>query len=216
MTKWKYALAAAAAFIPAIALVTPSGAQGDAQLPGQADVSRVTAGTYTTDPGHTLIGWRANHFGFNDYFGIFGGATGTLEIDPAAIEDAKVDITIPIANVITASEGLTGHLLRPGQDGASPDFFGPDPQPARFVSTSVESTGGTTANITGDLTLKGKTRPIVIAAEFTGAGKHPYNGKSTVGFEGRTVIKRSDFDINYGIPMVSDNVELDITVAFEM
>jgi len=57
-------------------------AQSAPQVPGVKDTSRVAAGTYTTDPGHTLIGWRVSHFGFNDYFGIFGDATGTLTLDP--------------------------------------------------------------------------------------------------------------------------------------
>ena len=57
----------------------------------------LTAGTYTADSGHTLIGWRVNHFGFNDYFGIFGDSTGTLTIDPANPAAAKVDITIPVS-----------------------------------------------------------------------------------------------------------------------
>ena len=69
------------------------------QLPGQMDVSRVTAGTYQTDPAHTLVGWRVNHFGFNDYFGSFGDAEGTLTMDPADPSAAKVDVTVPITSV---------------------------------------------------------------------------------------------------------------------
>ena len=190
-------------------------AQGDQQLPGQVDVSRVEGGTYQVDPNHTLVGWRANHFGFNDYFGIFGSTTGTLEIDPANPTAAKLDVTVPIASVTTASEGLTEHLTRAGRDGGAPDFFGPDPAPARFVSTSVESTGDMTANITGDLTMNGVTKPVVIAAEFTGAGANPMSQVQTIGFEGTTTIKRTDFGINAFVPMVSDEVELDISAAFE-
>jgi polyisoprenoid-binding protein YceI len=188
---------------------------GPPQVPGQVDVSRVAAGTYQVDPGHTLVGWRANHFGFNDYFGIFGNPTGTLEIDPANPAAAKLDVTLPIASVITASEGLTDHLTRAGRDGGAPDFFGPDPAPARFVSTSVEPTGDLTANITGDLTMNGVTKPMVIAAEFTGAGANPMSQVQTIGFEGTTTIKRTDFGINAFVPMVSDEVELDISAAFE-
>ncbi len=64
-------------------VAAPLIAQSAPQTPGAVDVTRVTAGTYNTDPGHTLIGWRVSHFGFNDYFGIFGDATGTLVLDPA-------------------------------------------------------------------------------------------------------------------------------------
>ena len=112
------------------------------------------------------------------------------------------------------SAGLTDHLLRPGKDGAKPDFFGPEPADARFVSTSVDATG-TSAKIDGNLTLNGITRPVTLAAEFTGAGNNPYNKKLTVGFSATTTIKRSDFGIDTAIPLVSDEVELEIHVAFE-
>ncbi|MCW2382867.1 MULTISPECIES: YceI family protein [unclassified Sphingobium] len=215
MKRTKIALATALVALPAILVVAPLAAQNEAQLPGQKDVSRVAAGTYKADAGHTLVGWRANHFGFNDYFGIFGDITGTLEIDPAKLSAAKVDVSIPVARVVTASAGLNGHLLRAGKDGGKPDFFGPDPAPARFVSTSVVATSATAAKITGDLTLNGVTRPVVLQAEFTGAGKHPYNGKATLGFEATAAIKRSDFGMTYAIPIVSDQVELTISAAFE-
>lgn len=189
-------------------------AQGAPQAPGQQDASRVTAGTYTADPGHSLIAFEVNHFGFNDYYGIFGDVAGSLEIDPANLDAAKVDVTIPVASVTTASKGLTDHLLRAGKDGGKPDFFGPAPAAARFVSTAVKAEG-MMATITGDLTLNGVTRPVTFQAEFTGAGVNPFNKKETIGFEAETEIKRSDFGVNYGIPFVSDEVELDISVAFE-
>ena len=190
-------------------------AQGAPQIPGARDPARVTAGTYAADASHSLIAFEVNHFGFNDYYGIFGDVAGTLTIDPANIAAAKVDVTIPVASVTTASKGLTEHLLRAGKDGAKPDFFGPAPAPARFVSTKVERTGDMTASITGNLTLNGITKEVTFEAEFTGAGDNPFNKKATIGFEAETEIKRSDFGVNYAIPFVSDEVELDISVAFE-
>lgn len=199
------------AFAPALT------AQGTPQVPGAQDTSRVTAGTYAADPAHSLIAFEVNHFGFNDYYGLFGDVAGTLVIDPASPNAAKVDVTIPVANVTTASKGLTDHLLRAGKDGGKPDFFGPAPAPARFVSTSVtvDPKDAMKATITGNLTLNGVTRPVIFEAEFTGAGNNPFNKKATIGFEAETEIKRSDFGVNYGIPFVSDEVELDISVAFE-
>ncbi|MDZ4307971.1 YceI family protein [Allopontixanthobacter sp.] len=206
------------AFAAALALggvATLSAQNSPPQVPGAMDASRVTAGTYAVDPAHTLVGWRANHFGFNDYLGLFGSAEGTLQLDPANVESAKVDISVPVGMVTVASDGLRDHLLRPGKDGAAPDFFGADPVPARFVSTAVRRTGDTTAEITGDLTLNGVTRPVTIDAEFSGAGVNPMNKKETLGFEGSATIKRSEFGVAYGIPLVSDEVELDISAAFE-
>ncbi len=214
-------LAAAATLalaVTATALAPALTAQGaPPQVPGAQDPSRVTAGTYAADPNHSLIGWEVNHFGFNDYYGLFGDVAGTLVIDPANLLAAKVDVTIPVANVTTASKGLTDHLLRAGKDGGKPDFFGPAPAPARFVSTAVtvDAKDATKATITGDLTLNGVTKPVTFEAEFTGAGNNPFNKKATIGFEAETSIKRSDFGVNYAIPFVSDEVELDISVAFE-
>lgn len=217
MNRIAFAAAAAATVLAVtggIAAAPVLFAQGAPEVPGKPDPARVTAGTYAADPGHSLIAFEVNHFGFNDYYGLFGDVAGTLEIDPANLDAAKVDVTIPVASVTTASKGLTEHLLRAGKDGGKPDFFGPAPAPARFVSTSVKA-DGMKAMITGDLTLNGVTKPVTFEAEFTGAGTNPFNKKATVGFEAETSIKRSDFGVNYGIPFVSDEVELDISVAFE-
>jgi polyisoprenoid-binding protein YceI len=186
------------------------------EAPGKPDTSRVAAGTYALDPNHTLIGWRVDHLGFSDYFGVFGDATGTLTLDPANPAAAKVDVTIPVAKVLTASTGLNAHLLRPGKDGGKPDFFGPNPADARFVSTQVTpGADGTSATIVGDLTLNGQTHPVTIAARFKGAGTFP-GGKPTVGFQGKATISRSQWGISTGVPLVSDQVELDISAPFEL
>ncbi len=189
-------------------------AQSAPKVPGAKDASRITGGTYNTDPSHTLVEFEVDHFGFSDYFGIFGDATGTLMLDPKMPANAKVDITIPVSKVTTANARLTEHLLRAGKDGGKPDFFGPNPADARFVSTSVV-VKGTTAKITGNLTLNGITAPVVLDTEFHGAGINPYSKKETVGFEAETTIKRSTFGIITAIPFVSDEVELEIEVAFE-
>lgn len=210
---WSNAMRKLLCALPLFAAV-PLIAQSAPQTPGAVDVTRVTAGTYNTDPAHTLVGWRVSHFGFNDYFGIFGDATGTLVLDPAKPNASTVDITIPVGKVTTASAGLTGHLLRAGKDGGKADFFGPAPADAKFVSTSVVAKG-TTAKITGNLTLNGVTKPVVLDTTFSGAGNNPFNKKATVGFHATTTIKRSEFGVNYGIPVISDAVKLDISVAFE-
>ncbi len=204
----------------AAALVVPAGiaiAQMPTEAPGTDDPSRVTAGSYKTDPRHTQVGFEVMHFGFNPYFGLFGDVTGTLELDPKNVAAAKVDVTIPVSSVITSSAGLTEHLLRAGKDGGKPDFFGPAPAPARFVSTSVQvdPKDPKAAMITGNLTLNGVTKAVTLEAEFTGAGINPFNKKESVGFEAEGEIKRSDFGIMGGIPLVSDAVEIEISVAFE-
>ena len=200
----------------AAAVATPIVAQQAMQAPGSPNPAAITGGTYTVDPGHTLVGWRLSHLGFNDYFGIFGDATGTLTLDPKNPGAAKVEITVPVSKVTTASAGLTSHLLRAGKDGGKPDFFGASPADAKFVSTSVTASG-MTAKIAGNLTLNGVTKPVTLDAKFVGAGKAPamMGGKENVGFHATTTIKRSEFGIGYGVPVIGDEVKLDITAAFQ-
>lgn len=203
----------------ALACAAPLIAQQGGGKVGSSDPSRVVAGTYQADPYHTLVRWEVDHLGITPYFGIFGDVTGTLTIDPGNPGAAKVDITIPVAKVTTASAGLTAHLLKPAaKTGDKPDFFGPAPADARFVSTSVvpDADDKNEAKITGNLTFNGVTRPVTLDAKFYGAGKAPaaMGGKDNVGFEAEATIKRSDFGVNMGIPMVSDEVELDIVAAF--
>ena len=203
-------LAAIAAIIAVPVIAQQSGP------PGAPDKARVTAGTYAADPGHTMVVWEVDHFGFSKYTGLFGDVTGTLVLDPANPAASKVEVTIPVAKVTTANAGLTGHLLRAGKDGGKPDFFGAAPADAKFVSTSVVlDDDGDEAKVTGNLTLNGVTKPVTLDVDFHGAGTNPYNKKVTVGFNAEATIKRSDFGIAFGIPAVSDTVDLEIHAAFE-
>lgn len=183
--------------------------------PGVVDTSRVAAGTYALDPSHTLVSWEVDHFGFNDYIGLFGDITGTMTIDPAAIEKTKFEIMIPIAKVSVASQGLKDHLLRPGKDGGSPDFFGPEPGMATFKSVSVTKLSNTIAGVSGMLTMNGQSHPVTLRVEFSGAGTNPYNKKQTIGFHANATIDRTKWGINYAVPFVGKDVDLKISAAFE-
>lgn len=177
------------------------------EAPGKANPALVQPGTYTVDAGHTLVTFKVNHLGFSEYHGQFGNPTGTLTIDPKNPGQAKVDVSFPIDSVSTTSDALDKHLK-----GA--DFFDAAKHPAgRFTSTAVR-VSGQEATITGNLTLRGVTKPVTLRARFIGAGNSPMGGKLNIGFAGTTTIKRSDFGISYGIPMVSDNVDLTIDAAF--
>lgn len=190
-------------------------AQDAPEMPGMKDPSRVSAGTYALDASHTLVKWNVSHFGFNDYFGIFGNITGTMEMDPEDIEAATFEIMVPIADVTVASSGLKDHLLRAGKNGAEPDFFGSEPGMAKFTSTRVTKAGEMAANVTGDLTINGKTAPVMLSVQFAGAGANPMNKKETVGFHARGVMDRTQWGIDYAAPLVSKDVELIISAAFE-
>lgn len=194
--------------LPLLAAAPLLAQNGAPQLPGQADASRVAAGTYTVDNHHAQIQWTVNHFGFNDYFGIFGQPTGSLTIDPAKPNDAKVSVIIPVTELATSRADLTKHML-------TPDFLDAAKFPtATFESTKVIATGNT-AKITGNLTLLGVTKPVTLDATFTGAGTNPMTKKATVGFHGTTTLKRSDFGMTKFVPFVSDEVKIAISIAFE-
>ena len=196
--------------IPAsfIALAAPVGAQ-PMPVPGTGDVARVQAGTYKVDPAHTQVNWTVNHLGFSLFSGSFADATGTLVIDPRRPDATRLSITIPIDRVVTTSGALDTHLK-------NADFFDAAKHPtATFTSTRVQATG-TRARITGNLTLRGVTRPVVLDARFIGAGNNPRGTKAlNIGFAATTRISRSAFGISYGVPAVSDAVDLQINAAFE-
>ena len=213
----KTAIAAISAAALACASIGASSlfAQAAPQAPGQMDASRVTAGTYALDPAHTLVQWRLDHFGFNDYFGLFGNISGTMTLDPANVEAATFDISIPIADVTVASAGLKDHLLRPGKDGAKPDFFGPNPGMAKFTSTNVRRLDDDRAVVSGMLDMNGRSGPVTMLVEFSGAGTNPMNKKSTVGFHANAVIDRTQWGLDYAAGMLGNDVALTITAAFE-
>lgn len=203
-------LISAAAFT-AIAGGTVVIAQQMPAAPGAKDPARVTGGTYQIDPGHTQIVFAYDHMGFSNNVGVISESTGTLTLDPKNVAAAKVSVDVPIANIRTGVAKLDEHLMKA-------DFFDAAKFPkATFVSTSVKADGPTGAEITGNLTIKGITKPVTLDAEFYGAGKAPAmaGGKENVGFVATGAVKRSDFNMGYGVPMVGDAIELKIVAAFQ-
>ena len=196
------------AAVAAIVLASPVLAQAPA-MPGQPEAARVAAGSYKVDTNHTQVVWSVDHMGFSTLYGKVGEMTGTLTLDPANLSAASLSIDIPLSGLTVTSEGFGQHL-------ASADFFEVEKFPtAKFVSTSVVANGNE-AKITGDLTLHGVTKPVVLDAKLMGAGVNPMNKAQTVGFTATSTLKRSDFGLGYAAPVVSDEVELKITAAFEL
>lgn len=176
-----------------------------AQVPGAPDRARVQAGGYTLDADHTQVLFTVSHLGFSEYTGQFTQPTGTLTLDPAHPDQAKVEVVFPIAKVSTTAPGLDKHLQ-------NADFFDAAKFPeGRFVSTKV-TVAGDRAMVAGNLTLKGVTKPVVLQTRFYGAGNG--RGKDTIGFQATTTIKRSEYGISYGVPAISDDVKLTINAAF--
>lgn len=194
----------AAALIGPLAIVTAAGAWAQASN----NPAQVKAGTYTVEPYHTQVGFTLSHLGFTEFSGVFSQVSGTLAIDPANIAGAKLDVTIPIASVLTTSTKLNEEL-----QGAQ--WFDAAKFPtAHFVSTKVTPIDATSAAITGDFTLHGVTRPVTLKARFVGAGVNPIDKAETVGFSVSGTIKRTEFGVSQYAPLLGDEVRLSIAGAF--
>lgn len=195
---------------PALLLVLaiPAVAQTPASAPGKADPKLVQAGAYKVDPNHTQVVWKVDHMGFSPLYGAFGASGGTLQLDPKNLAATKLTVTFNVADMSVTSTAFADHMK-------GGDFFDVAKHPtASFTATQVAAAGDG-ARITGDLTIKGVTRPVTMQAKFFGAGDNPMNKKRNIGFTATTSIKRSDFGLGYAAPMVADTVTLDITAAFE-
>lgn len=180
--------------------------------PGTPDTSRVVAATYKVEPGHTQLLFGVDHLGFSAYYGNFSNVSGTLVIDPAKPEAATIEVTVPVTSVKTTSAKLDEELV-------SPQFFDAAKYPEmRFRSTqvTVDPKNPRHAVVVGDLTLHGVTKPVSLEVLFHGAGPSMMRkGANAVGFDGRATIKRSDFGVSYGVPIVGDTVSIIISAAFE-
>ena len=171
--------------------------------------SVVQAGDYALDSAHTLVRFTVDHFGISEFFGTFPGATGTLSIDPTDIASAKLDVSVPVETVSTTNATLDEELV-------GEEWFDAEKFPTmRFVSTKVVKTGERTADVTGNLTLHGVTRPVTLKATFKAAAVNPMNKIYTIGFNAKGVIKRTDFGVSKYAPLVSDETTIAITAAFE-
>lgn len=193
-----------------MAAIVPLLVQPDAPmaaLPGVPDAGRITAGLYRVDPYHTQVVWTVDHMGFTPLSGDLAASGGSLELDSARPEAAKVRVTFNLAAMTTLVPSFTTHLL-------SAELFDVVKHPtAQFSSTSV-SIEGSQARILGDLTIRGVTKPVTLEVKLFGAGRHPRSGKLNIGFTAKGRIRRSDFGINYA-PLVGDEVDLRIHAAFE-
>ena len=195
--------AAVALAVPAIAQVAMPGSA----LPGAPNAARVTAGSYKVDTNHTQVVWTLNHLGITPLSGSFAASGGSLVLDPEHPGGAKVSVDFTMASTTTHMQAFTTHLL-------SAEILDAAKYPtANFTSTRVV-VNGTSAKITGNLTLHGVTRPVTLDAKFYGAGDNPRSKKLNIGFAATTTIKRSDFGIMYA-PNVADQVNLEIHAAFE-
>ena len=174
-----------------------------------ADSAKAEAGTYAIEPEHTRVRFDVSHFGFTKYDGEFRKVSGMLSLDPAAPDNSKVDIAIATDSVMVPNAKLKEEL-----DGAQWLDAAKYPQ-ITFKSTKVTKTGADTADVTGDFTLHGVTKPLTLHVKFNAAGTNPVSKRYTSGFEAKGQLMRTDFGVKTYAPMIGDAVDIDIDAAFE-
>jgi polyisoprenoid-binding protein YceI len=170
------------------------------------------SGDYTLDTSHTRLGFSARHAMVTTVCGSFPTFEGTAKIDTANPAASSVSLSIDVAGIETGNADRDGHLR-------SGDFFDVEQYPTiTFTSTEVVREDEGTWQITGDLTIKGVTKPVTIEFESTGSARDPF-GNLRVGFEGATSINRKDWGLSWnaaletGGVLVSEKIKLEFDVS---
>jgi polyisoprenoid-binding protein YceI len=164
------------------------------------------ATTYRLEPDYTQGVFRWDHLGFSSPAAQFAQGEGTLQFDPANPTQASVEVTIPLKTLNTGVPDLD-------EDFRSTDFFDTAKYPtATFKSTQVEKGSiPDQLKVTGNLTVHGITRSVALQVKIVKIGINPRSNLPTVGFDGSTTLKRSDFGLGKYVPQVGDEVQMHIT-----
>ena len=161
--------------------------------------------TYTIDPTHTATVFTWDHFGFSTPAGNFTDITGQIVVDNDKPEKSSVNVTIPLSSINTNVKALDDHLLKS-------DFFDAEKFPTiTFKSTKVETSDKKKFKITGDLTIKGITKPVVLDAVLNKQAEHPMAKVPAIGFNATTSFDRSAFGVGAYVPNVGDKITVNIT-----
>lgn len=200
-------LAVAAPGLAQTAPADAAGARPAAAAPADAPAAVVDpsapAGEYRLDPHHSQVVFSYDHMGMSTSRGMVRGVAGTVTLDPADPGASRVEAMFPLSALQTVTPELDEHLM-------GKDFFnGAAPATAvTFTSTDVQPTGEGTAQVTGDLTLNGVTRPLTLEVTLRRMGENPMTKKPAAGFEATGSLLRSDFNLGAFAPAVSDRVDL--------
>jgi polyisoprenoid-binding protein YceI len=161
--------------------------------------------TLKIDTAHTSVLFGIKHLNLARFWGQFRDVTGTIDFDPADPAKSKVNIEIKADSVSTGVEKRDNHIK-------SPDFFNTKQFPTvTFASKSVKKTAENEYAVTGDLTIRGKSKEVTLNMKNTGNGQDPW-GKFRRGFEGTMTFDRNDFGINFMPDILGKDVEMLISV----
>jgi polyisoprenoid-binding protein YceI len=154
---------------------------------------------WAIDAGHSVAEFGVKHMMVSTTKGRFTEVSGTIAVDDADITKSSVDVTINVASVNTFDEKRDAHLK-------SPDFFDAETYPTiTFKSTKIEPKGDDEYKVTGDLTIRGVTRPVVLDAEANGRSATPW-GTEVIAFSAETSISRKDFGLNWNVALEAGGV----------
>ncbi len=177
-----------------------------AALAVSATTAFASAEKYVLDSSHSQVIFSWNHLGFSTTTGMFSGFEGEIMFDQEDPAASSVTVSMPVVEMITGWKPREDHFM-------TEDFFGAaEDDLVTFTSTGIEVTGENTANITGDLTMNGVTKSVVLDAKLNQVGEHPMAGKPWAGFDATTTLVRSDFDLGQFAPFVGDEVEVKISI----
>ncbi|HEX9890883.1 MAG TPA: YceI family protein [Actinomycetota bacterium] len=178
--------------------------------PGGAEVRVPEAGAWVLDTAHTRVGFAARYMMLGKVRGHFATVDGTVRVGDSP-ETSEVEVTMDASSIDTNMEMRDDHLR-------SPDFLDVETYPTlTFRSTAVEKTGPATGLITGDLTIKAVTRPVVLEAEYLGMAPGP-DGSERAAFSARGRIDREEWGIIWNVALetggwlVGPTVDLEIEV----
>ncbi|MDX7879471.1 YceI family protein [Acinetobacter nosocomialis] len=160
---------------------------------------------YKIDPTHTATVFSWNHFGFSTPSANFSDIQGVIKVDNAKPANSSVNVTIPLSSVNTNVPALDKEFQQEA-------WFNAAKYPnITFKSTKVETKDKKHFKITGDLTVKGVTKPVVLDAVLNKQGEHPMAKVPAIGFNATTSFNRSDFGLGNYVPNVGDKITVNIT-----
>lgn len=167
--------------------------------------------SWKIDPAHSSVRFTARHMMVTNVHGEFKEFDGTVAFDDQNPANTTVDIVMQAASIDTHEPQRDGHLR-------SADFFNVETYPTlTFKSTSVKVVDDQNAKLTGDLTIRGVTKPVTLDVEYYGQGVSPY-GKTVAGFTARARVNRKDWDLTWNVALetggflVGDDVAITIEI----
>jgi len=161
---------------------------------------------YTIDTGHSFVNFSVDHLGISKAFGRFNDFKGTIGKDESG-NDLQVSVTINAGSIDTNSERRDKHLR-------NADFFNANQFDTIVFQSKKTTKNGDEYTVEGDLTMLGVTKSVTFTLKKTGEGKDPW-GKIRIGLLGSATIKRSDYNMNYGLDTGAIGDEVEITVSIE-